>query len=245
MSIIACYSSKGGVGKTSAAINLAHASSQAGNHTLLVDLDQQGASSFYCRVRPPKRHRAKKILSDREALSDAIRETDHSGLHLLPAHQSYRNFDALLDGMKRSNRQLAKVIDQIASEYDHLILDCPPSLSHVAENVFRAADTILVPLVPTTLSLRTYEQLKAFFEKSGYKRKKIHPFFSMVDQRKRLHRDIMQALRESEKRILDTEIPYSAQIEAMGLHREPVACFAPKHKSSLAFQRLWQEIDPS
>ncbi|MBK1877339.1 ParA family protein [Pelagicoccus mobilis] len=242
MSIIACYSSKGGVGKTAAAVNLAYASTAAGNSTLLIDLDQQGAASFYFRIRPPKKLRAKRLIGKNNTAYDSIRETDFEALHLLPAHQSYRNFDALLDGMKKSHTRLKALIDELSEEYDQVILDCPPSLSLVAENIFQAADTLLVPLVPTTLSLRTYEQLKEFFEDSGYKRKRLRPFFSMVDKRKRLHQHVVSQLRHTEKRLLQTSIPYSAEVEAMGTHREPVLHFAPRHPSSIAFETLWEEV---
>jgi len=242
VSVIACYSSKGGVGKTAAAVNLAYASAMAGDQTLLIDLDQQAAASFYFRIRPPRKLRAKRLIGKESAASHSIRETDFEHLDLLPAHQSYRNFDALLDGMKKSHTRLKKLIDELSCHYQQVIIDCPPSPSLVAENIFQAADTLLVPLVPTTLSLRTYEQLKAFFEDSGYKRKKLCPFFSMVDKRKRLHREVMDQLRKTEKRLLQSSIPYSAQVEAMGAHREPVLHFAPRHASSLAFQALWKEI---
>lgn len=241
--ILACYSSKGGVGKTSASVNLAFAAADRGQRTLLIDLDQQGASTFYFRVRAPKKHRAKAMMTGKEEARSAIRETDYENLHLLPAHQSYRNFDTLLEGMKRSKRRLADFVDEAGEGYDRIFLDCPPTLSLVAENIFRAADKILVPVVPTTLSERTYEQLKNFFDKSDFKQKKLRPFFSMVERRKRMHGDTMALMRAAEKRMLLTEIPYSAQVEAMGTHREPLLSFAPSHAASEAFRELWDEIE--
>jgi chromosome partitioning protein len=243
MSVIACYSSKGGVGKTSTSVNLAYASALAGNRTLLIDLDQQGASTFYFRMRAPKKHRVEALVKEERDGRKAIRETDFENLHLLPAHLSYRNFDSMLEGMKRSKRRLAEFIDEVGQGYDRILLDCPPTLSLVAENIFRAADLILIPVVPTTLSERTYDQLQSFFDNTNYKRKKLRPFFSMVDGRKRMHQHTIASMRTSEKRMLDSEIPYSAEVEAMGLHREPLLHFSPRHKASLAFHRLWDEIE--
>ena len=242
MSVIACYSSKGGVGKTSTSVNLAYASAAAGKRTLLIDLDQQGASTFYFRMRAPKKHSVESLITGKSDGTKAIRETDYHELHLLPAHLSYRNFDLLLEGMKRSKRRLAEFVKEVGQGYDHIILDCPPTLSLVAENIFRAADIILIPVVPTTLSERTYEQLQAFFDCRNYKSKKLRPFFSMVDRRKRMHLATINSMRSTEKRMLTAEIPYSAEVEAMGMHREPLLHFSPSHKASVAFHALWGEI---
>ncbi|NQY32984.1 MAG: AAA family ATPase [Coraliomargarita sp.] len=241
--IIACYSSKGGVGKTSTSVNLAYASAASGKRTLLIDLDQQGASTFYFRVKVPKKHRAVALMDSKRAAHKAIRETDYKNLDLLPAHISYRNFDTLLDGMKRSSRRLADLVTEVGGDYERIFLDCPPTLSLVAENVFRAADKILVPVIPTTLSERTYDQLRDFFVKSDFKNKKLRPFFSMVESRKRLHGDTMALMRAREKRMLFSAIPYSAKVEAMGERRRPLLDFAPKHKSALAFFDLWEEVE--
>ncbi|MDF3129043.1 ParA family protein [Kiritimatiellaeota bacterium B1221] len=242
MSIIALYSSKGGVGKTASAVNLSYYAARAGNRTLLIDLDQQGASGYYFRIRSSGKSDARAVMKGKSGALEAIRETDYPGLHLLPAHRAYRNFDAVLDGMKRSKSRLADFVSEVSGDYDQVVLDCPPTLSHVAENIFKAADVVLIPVIPTTLSLRTYEQLKVFFDQKDYKKKKLRPFFSMVEKRKRLHQDSVETLRASEKRLLKTMIPYCAQVEAMGVHREPVLAYAPRHAASMAFRNLWKEV---
>jgi len=241
--IIACYSSKGGVGKTSSAVNLAAVAAAEGRSTLLIDLDQQGAASFYFRIRSPDRHRARRLLEDANWAARAIRETDFERLHLLPAHRSYRNFDVLLSGMQKSRTRLRKLIREVAPGYQTIVLDCPPSLGRVAENVFSSADVVLVPVIPTTLSLRTFEQLDEFFARAEFDRGRLHPFFSMVDSRRRMHRQTIQSMRETEKRLLETRIPYCAEIEAMGLDREPIVYSKPGHRGSVAFRNLWREVE--
>ncbi len=243
MKVVALFSSKGGVGKTAAAVNIAYSLAARGRKTLLVDLDQQGASSFYFEASSTKSPKAKLLMKEVVKTKTLLHRTGYEGLDLLPAHTSYRNFDTVLDGMKRSEKRLAEWITRVGAGYDRVVLDCPPSLSLVAENVFKAADVILVPVVPTTLSQRTFSQLKDFFGESNFKKKKLRPFFSMVDSRKRMHQEITVLMRSLEKRVLFAEIPYSASVEAMGIHRAPIFEFDPKHKAALAFTDLVDELE--
>src|SRR3954454_22637157 len=166
MKTLATYNIKGGVGKTSAAINLAYLAASSGAPTLLWDLDPQGGSTFLLRVKPKVKGGAGKLVRGKSDVAGQIKGTDHERLDLLPADFSYRHMDLALDGTKRPTRRLARVLAPLKAEYDLIFLDCPPSISLVSENVFEAADVLLVPLIPATLSSRTFAQLHAVLDAS-------------------------------------------------------------------------------
>ena len=241
MKILATYNIKGGVGKTATAVNLAYLAAQEGARTLVWDLDPQGAASFYFRIKP-KVKGVKKVLEGKKPLDDVVKGTDFDQLDLVPADFSYRNMDLAMNDAKKPIRQLLKLMRPLSDEYDYLFLDCAPSISLVSENVFYAADALLVPMIPTTLSLRTYDQLVGYLGQSQIKHAQVLPFFSMVDRRKRLHRDTVDHLPKTRQGILNTQIPYASQVELMGIHRSPMTSYAPGSPAGLAYQDLWREI---
>jgi chromosome partitioning protein len=239
--VLATYNIKGGVGKTSAAVNLAYLAARDGFRTLLWDLDPQGASTYLFRVRPRVKGGARKLVRGKSDVDALIKGTDHDGLDLLPADFSYRHMDLALDATKRPTSRLARVLAPLAGEYDYVFLDCPPSISLVSESVFEAADALLVPLIPATLSSRTFEQLQELVDgQVGGPR--VLAFFSMVDARKRLHRDVMERLAGERPEVLRTAIPSAADVERMGVHRTVVAQFAPRSRAAAAYEELWREV---
>lgn len=242
MQTVALYSIKGGVGKTASAVNLAYGATQRGLRTLLVDLDPQCSSAFYFRIRPGKRirKRDRKRLADR--LGANIRESDYPGLDVLPSSLAYRNFDIMLDRMKRSKRQLGSLLETLAPDYDLAVLDSPPNITLLSENIFRAADLVLVPVIPTTLSRRTFAQLLDFFEASDLDARTLRPFFSMVQGRKRMHKTVMQEMRERFDTLLKTPIPFLSDVERMGLQRRPVLDFARKRTAGKAYRAFVAEV---
>lgn len=244
MKVLACYSMKGGVGKSASAVNLAYWAARSGQRTLLIDLDAQGASSFYFRVRPAaQKNWSKRFFKAYEQLLKQIKASDFDKLDILPGHLSFRNFDILLQQLGNSKKRLQQALKGLKTEYDLVILDCPPSISQLAENIFNAADLVLVPVIPTTLSERTFVELNRFFKQEDYNRNKLIPFFTMVDGRKQLHRETAVTMRKNYKRFLRNAIPFSTDVEKMGRHRAPVDCFARSRQANKAYQALWQEVD--
>ena len=251
MRIYATYNIKGGVGKTTTAVNLAYLAAESGLRTVLWDLDPQGAASFMLRVKPRVKGGGKALILGKRPLDEAIKGTDFSNLDLMPADFTYRNMDLLLDGGAGGSgaapggkpaRKISKLLAPLADEYDTVFLDCPPSVSLVSENVLHAADVIVVPLIPTTLSVRTLEQLSGFVGEFHGRRPDLFAFFSMVDRRKKLHREIIEKLSAERAEVAKTVIPALSVIETMSVERAPVAIFAPNSPAARAYRDLWAEI---
>jgi len=241
MSVIAVYNIKGGVGKTATAVNLSYLASAGGEKTLLCDMDPQGSSSYYFRIRPDKTFNAGKLLKGGKHIARSIRGTDFPDLDLLPADFSYRNMDIALDDMKKSRQRISRILKPLRGEYKHVFLDCPPNITLLSENIFHAADFLLVPLIPTTLSFLALQQLYGFLDDIGEKRSKVLVFFSMVEKRKKMNWDMMREL-INKKGFLPALIPYLADIEKMGLFRQPVNVTLPNSLAAAAYLDLWREL---
>jgi chromosome partitioning protein len=241
MKVFATYNIKGGVGKTSAAVNLAYLCAREGRRTLLWDLDPQAAATFLFRIKTGVAGGAKGLVRGRTAMDVPVKATDYDNLDLLPADFSYRNMDLALDHSKQPTRRLTQLLKTLVGEYDVVFLDCPPSVSLVSESVLRATDVLLVPLIPTTLAVRTYDQLVDFVAASRPPRPNVLAFFSMVDRRKSLHRESIAKLRAGGRAIAAAAIPAAAVVENMGPHREPVIVTSPSSEASKAYVGLWAE----
>lgn len=242
MIVFATYNIKGGVGKTAAAVNLAYCASLAGHRTLVWDLDPQGAAGFYFRIEPASSDDLEHLLDKKHDLRAAIRGTDYPNLDLLPADLSYRNLDIALNELKKPTKRLEKLLAPLADTYDIVILDCAPHLSRVSENVFDAADWLLVPVIPTPLSVRAYRQLREFCAQQRLPVDKLLPFFSMVDRRRQLHCELVTNFATSHPEVLRSFIPYTSQVEKMGEQRAPVQAFAASSPGARAFAALWAAV---
>ncbi len=241
MKTIALYSIKGGVGKTAAPVNLSYLASRDSQQTLVCDLDPQGASSYYFRIAAREKYNSSKFLQGSKKIYRNIKATDYENLDLLPSDFSYRNLDLELIEEKNPQKKLRKNLEELSDEYRYIFFDCPPNLTLFSESIFAAADLILVPVIPTTLSMRTYEQLRGFFESSGLDTSKIRAFFTMAEKRKSMHRDIIDAC-SSQPDFFREIIPYNSEVEKMGLYRAPLNAVLPSSVAAKAYSRLWDEL---
>lgn len=240
MATVAVYNVKGGVGKTSIAVNLAWSASQrSARRTLLWDLDAQGASSFLlgAELRARSGATAADLFSGEAKAKALIVPTAHDRLSLLPADTSLATLDRLLHDLGKKKR-LAKLVEELGRDYDLIILDCPPGLGDLAEQLVRAADLVVVPVVPSELSRRTLVAVEDFVNAKESRRVPLLPVHAMVDRRRTLHRD---AVADSDWPV----IPMASAVEQMAERRAPIGTFAGRTTAGQAFDALWQKVAAS
>lgn len=242
MRTVAFYSPKGGVGKTASAVNIAYLASAEKCSTLLWDLDPQGAASFY--LAGASRTTGKKIsklLNSGLPIADFIEENVYPNLDLLPSHPSFRNFDIKLEEDERNN-PLKSILAPLSEDTSLVILDCPPGQSRLTEQVLKMADLVYVPLVPTWLSLNSWKQFRELVKDKKLGLKKLRPFFTLVDRRKKLHRELTEQNAELFDRPSKAMIQYSSAVERMGEEGLPLEVLSPRSAPAASYRQLWSEM---
>ncbi|MHB8920671.1 MAG: ParA family protein [Halothiobacillus sp.] len=240
--IIALYSVKGGVGKTASVVNLAALSALQGRKVLLWDLDPQGAASWYLQAEPESAPKIQHLLKAK-SVAAGLRPTKHRNLTVLPSDQRYHDMEHRLAEKKDAGFRIAKVLDGLTEDFDEIWIDTPPGITLLGDNVLRAANLVLVPIVPTHLSERTWFQLKTHLAAEKITPGKLAGFLAMVDRRRALHRDFRQTHLRDMPELMDIEIPYAAIVEHMGDSQAPIVFSHAKHPAAQAYFQLWQRAD--
>lgn len=245
MRVVASCSGKGGVGKTTVAVNVAALAARS-LRVVLWDLDPQGAATHCLAAVPAARGVTKDVVRGRRTLAERAVPTRWDGLAIVATDRSARNLDRRLD----DERRLRTLLEPLRVHFDLVVLDCPPGAGRLIEHVVDASDGLLVPLIPGPLSVRALDQLDDLVtrvdrarSRDDHRRPTLLPFFSMVDRRKRLHRETIEALQLARPETLSAQIPISAEIERMPVNREPVVSRAPDGVPARAFAELWREAE--
>lgn len=243
MKRIAIAHLKGGVGKTTTAVNIAALAARGGFKTLLVDLDAQGAASYILRIDPHDAAKVKAVAKAKKDVADHIFATDFARLDLLPGSFSLRKLPQLLAEQKDGREQVSTMLKRVGKGYDLVVVDAPAGLHIESEAIFRGVDIVVVPVIPSPLSVDSFHKLKGFLEKHGGSQSpKVYGFYSMVDRRRKLHREVIDKPGDALESIWNVEIPYSSVIEKMTAERLPLSAIKRPGRALSEYRELWHRL---
>jgi chromosome partitioning protein len=246
--IVSIANQKGGVGKTTTAINLAAALAMRGKRTLLIDMDPQSNSSMsYLDVRRIERS-LYDVLSDSScALSEVIVPSTVKDLWVAPARIALAKLEAKLVGEMDAHFRLKDRLEPVRGDYEFMVIDCPPTLGLLTANALVASSHLLVPIQSSYFALEGTDDLLETVEKV---RARANPdlrllgvLITMHDRRTAIARDIRNQIRTVfGDRVFTTVISKSVRLEESPAYKEPIFTFAPESSGATEYYRLCEEV---
>jgi len=168
--------------------------------------------------------------------------TPYPRLTVIPADLSLRKTDMELADVDGPRKLIKKLVAPLSENASILIFDCPPTLSPSIEYVLSGVDLVLVPMIPSPLSVRAMRQVVDFFEGKKRKPKKIVGFFNMVDQRRAIHKKTLLDAKYLPLDVLEAFVPMDSAAEKMSLYQKPLASYSRKGPAAQAYRKMWREI---